>query len=145
MSVPKLDDLSALFASNESRLLKIEDPVTGKPLKGTGDEDMGIWVTDSNSPACEDVKAEMSRQVAKAQKKGRMLSYEKQKAFGEDLLVAAITGFQALIMDGKPLEYSEKNARKLLRSSPVIRKLVDDVVGSDELFTKGASAKSGGE
>ena len=123
--------IKSLFDSHDSRLMIIEDPVTGEPMKNAHGKEMGIYLTSKETEACKRVIADFQKKYRKKE-----ASYGAIQKFSTDLLVAASTGFKDLQLedDGDIVEFSPEMARDIYTKSAVIRKQVDKFVGADENF-----------
>ena len=134
---PEMDDISELFDSNESRLVYLRSTKTGKPLKGWGGEDMGIWVQSIKCDECQAVLSEVRAAAAKIPE-GQTMPIDEEREFKMRLMLAATTGFQALVDEGKELKFSAAAARDLYGKSTFIYDLIDKEVNAKAAFTKGA-------
>lgn len=56
------------------------------------------------------------------------LNSDELEAEGIELLVTATKGWENLILDGKPLEYNNANARKLYTDFPFVREQVQEFI-----------------
>lgn len=101
-------DLTALdvkAASEKGAVLHLKHPMTGEKLFD-GDEPVTVTVIGRDSPSVRSAMLDIERRKAK----GEDITKEDE---GLELLAVVTLGWSGIEFDGKALEYSKSNARKL--------------------------------
>jgi len=127
--------IEGLLDSDESRFVGLLDN-NGDPVKDDDGVECGFRVTSSNSPACKAVTRKLESAAGKL-KPGKRLAASKVRASNLDMLKAATVEIVGKFATNQGLVTLE-NVRDLYDESTVIFNNVGDIVGTPEVFTKGA-------
>lgn len=138
MDFSKLDTASPASAGE---VLQIKHPATGETLEGTT-----IMLRGSDSPEFQVAAQQiMNKRLAAMNRKGTVyeVSAEVLLRDGIENLVAVTIGWEAIELDGKTLEFSTANARRLYSDKrfPWLREQVDEFVSDRRNFLKALPAK----
>lgn len=102
MDLTRFDVKSASTAGADLHLV---NPMTGEKI-GTDEAPVSIRVIGRDSPVVRDTMSGIERRKTR----GENIDREEE---GLELLCAVVVGWEGIEFDGKPLEFSKENARKI--------------------------------
>ena len=134
----KVIDLSAIDTvkgSNEGFDVRIYHPGTNEDL------DITISVLGKDSDLFQKVsRAQNKKRMAKMQKGGfrntTSIPLEEIESDGVDLLASCTTGWAAVVIDSKEIDFSKDNAVMVYERFPWIKEQVDTAIGDRANFIK---------
>lgn len=126
------NDYDLTKAANEGATLTLYHPKTQEPFYD-GDDPVTITVKGNDS---DEFKAALSDIVDahSDRKKGKLAQAETRAIM---LMARVTTDWSGIDWEGKPLEFTQANARMLYRARPWIRQQVDEFVQEKANFGKG--------
>lgn len=132
--------ISSIFGTSEARLMKVMDAETGEVLKtGEGDNAKEIGIL-YNSKECEACKVVRTRFMRKWAGKKKAPSAGVLDRHNIDILVAAGAGFENMVDDSGPVEFSKDKLRSYLEKSPSLREQSEDFLEPENFLAKGSSS-----
>jgi len=138
MAKAKTVSIDALMSSDEAVFVGLMHPITGDPIVDGNKVECGFKVTSNKSPACKKVEQEIEKAQAKL-KRGKSLSFAKQRKHTLDMMVAATTDVVGdFEVGGEKVVNTPESIRKVYKESVVIHEAISETVGTPEVFTKGA-------
>lgn len=110
------------FKINDSVVVKIKDPRTGRPAKG-----VTITVLSRHSTAFRD-------NLTKMRSAGIISEDDDALELAANALAAATIGWTGIVESGVELECSQENAARVYKTYPLIREQIDAVLGDNSRF-----------
>ena len=110
--------------------------VNGDPVIDEDGTECGFMVTSNDTDKCKAVSREIDKAVAKL-RPGKRLPAAKVQKFSLDMITAATTEIVGKF-EGEDGIVTLENVRNVYKGSTVIRNNIGDIVGTPEVFTKGA-------
>lgn len=131
-----LSQLNTVAGADAGADLVLRNPATDEPLATEEGASISITLAGYDSKAARKMRHAMANR--RMQRTGGKMTAESLEADGIELLCALTLGWQNIVVDGEPLEFSADNAAKLYKRFPWIREQVDAFVGDRANFMRSA-------
>lgn len=117
-------------AAEQGALCHLVNPATNEKLYQDDKSPVGIQVHGSDSSKYRKAQRTLNNKRLENQfkKRSQKITMEQLEEDSLELLVAVTVGWQGIVVDGEPLEFSEKNCRELYTRFTWIREQVDEFV-----------------
>jgi len=127
----ELNKLCTVEAHEAGAACTILDPSTRKPT------DVIIRLRGMDSKAYRKMRRDADARTLAIMASGESVEFEKSEGYDIDALASLTLGWENIVIDGEPFEFSEENCRKLYADAPNVRDQVNRFVGNRANFTQG--------
>jgi len=127
----KLDELDSIAGSDQGAVLTLKHPATGEP--------MDAWIKSAgpDSKIAKQRQSVMRRKLRQAGKQS--IDFDEIEGMAMDSRVAKTLDWGNIELEGKPVAFSEDNARMLYTRFPWIAEQVDEHQADRSFFIAAAS------
>jgi hypothetical protein len=127
-------DLSKLdFSEAPAQKMHLTHPVSGDRLKNDDGEDIVIYLYGSDSDRFRSAVRSFGNKRLNAKKNAKQ-SIEELEETTARILAIATAGWENIVLNGKEVDYSEKNAFELYKDYSWIREQADEFVNERSNF-----------
>ena len=122
-----LKDLDVVAAANRGADVELVHPITREPLDAT------ITILGRDSDEYRAAISEQARKRAQSRNKGA-ISFAEADDGAMEILVACTIGWDGIVENGDPIQFSLAEARRIYKKYPWIREQVDEALADRALF-----------